>query len=132
MQRVLISMMRLSAALTLYSLEQLQKSVFLTQEGKNPLKVLDTLETSLDSLTEKLVDQMDSGKKTALDSVTSMAQDLVSSSFDGVNVIDPRQILRATDDILRASSQTVADWMDRTASAEGEAPQSAADVLDKK
>jgi hypothetical protein len=131
MQGVLISIMRLSAALTLYSLEQFQNSVFLTQEGKNPLKVLNSLESALDSLTESLVDQIDSGKKTALESVTSMAQDLVSTSFDGVNVIDPRQILRATDDILRASSQTVADWMDRTSPAEGEAPRSAADVLDK-
>jgi hypothetical protein len=122
-------MMRLSAALTLYSLEQFQSSVSLTQEGQNPLKVLDKFEEALNSLTEALVVQIGEGKQTALASVTDMAHDLVSTSFDGVNIIDPRQILRATDDILRVSSETVADWMDRTSSVDGEEPKAAADIL---
>jgi hypothetical protein len=128
MQKVLVSMMRLSAALTLYSLEQFQSSVTLTEDHRNPLKVLDQFEEALNSLTEALVVQIDEEKKSALESVTDMAQDLVSTSFDGVNAFSPRQILKTTDELLRASSETVADWMDRTSSG-GEEPAAAADIL---
>jgi hypothetical protein len=129
MQSLLVSMMRLSAALTLYSLEQIQTSVYITQGGQNPLRVLDKLEIALNSLTEALVEQIADGKKTALESVTTIAQDLVRTSFDGVNVIDPRQLLRATDRILRSSSETVADWVDRVGLVDGEEPKPAAEVL---
>ncbi len=127
MQGLLISMVRLSAALTLYGWEQIQSSF--SEGGPSPLKVLDNLEAALDSLTDVLVDRIGEGKKTTFESVADMAHDLVSTSFDGVNVVDPRQFLRTTDDILRASSETVAEWMDRVSSADGEEPQPAAEVL---
>lgn len=129
MQSLLVSMMRLSAALTLYGLEQIQTSVYVTQGGQNPLRVLDKLETALNTLTEALVDHIADGKKTALESVTTMARDLVRTSFDGVNVIDPRQLLRATDSILRSSSEAMADWVDRVSLVDGEEPRPAAEVL---
>jgi DNA-binding beta-propeller fold protein YncE len=129
MQSLLVSMMRLSAALTLYGLEQIQTSVYVTQGGQNPLRVLDKLEIALNSLTEALVDNIGDGKKTALESVTTMAQDLVRTSFEGVTVIDPRQLLRATDSILRSSSETMADWVDRVGLVDGEEPRPAAEVL---
>ena len=129
MQSLLVSMMRLSAALTLFGLEQLQTSVDITQGGQNPLRALDKLEIALNSLTEALVDHIADGKKSALESVTTMAQDLVRTSFDGVNVIDPRQFLRATDSILRSSSETMADWADRVGLVDGEEPRPAAEIL---
>jgi hypothetical protein len=129
MQSLLVSMMRLSAALTLYGLEQIQTSVYITQGGQNPLRVLDKLEIALNSLTEALAEQIADGKKTALESVTTMAQDLVRTSFDGVNVIDPRQFLRATDSILKRSSESMADWVDRVGLVDGEEPRPAAEIL---
>lgn len=129
MQSLLVSMMRLSAALTLYGLEQIQTSVDIAQGGQNLLRALDKLEIALDSLTEALVDQIADGKKTALESVTTMARDLVRTSFDGVNVIDPRELLRATDTIMRSSFETMADWADRASLVNGEEPRPAAEVL---
>jgi hypothetical protein len=129
MQSLLVSMMRFSAAITLYGWEQIQTSVYITQGGQNPRRVLDKLEIALNSLTEALVEQMTDGKKTALESVTTMAQDLVRTSFDGVNVIDPRQFLRATDTILRRSSESMADWVDRVGLVDGEEPKPAAEIL---
>jgi len=129
LQSLLVSMMRLSAALTLYGLEQIQTSVYVTQGGQNPRRVLDKLEIALNSLTEALAAHITDGKKTALESVTTMAQDLVRTSFDGVNAIDPRQFLRATDTLLRRSSESMADWVDRVSLVDGEEPKPAAEIL---
>jgi hypothetical protein len=129
MQSLMVSMMRLSAALTLYGLEQIQTSVDITREGQSPLRVLDKLEVALDSLTEALAGQITEGKKSALESMTTMAQDLVRTSFDGANAIDPRQLFRATDSILRSSSESMADLVDRAGIVDGEEPRPAAEVL---
>lgn len=129
MEKLLVSVMRLSAALTLYGMEQVQSTVSYAGKGESPFKAFDEWEATLNSLSDALTGQIGEDKKTTLESMTSMAEDLVSTSFDGVSVIEPRQILRATDDLIRASSETVSGWVERAASADGDQPRPAADVL---
>jgi len=129
MQGLVVSMLRFSAAVALYGIEQIQTTLDVTQSGQDFFKILDKFEGALDSLTETLVDNLDKGKRDTLKSFTEVAEGLVSRSFDGMTMIDPREMLRATNDLIQRSSGAFTDWVSRAASADGEKPKPAAEVL---
>jgi hypothetical protein len=129
MQRLIVSMMRFSTAVTLYGYEQLQSSVAFAQ-GEGELNgTLDRLQATIDSLSEVLVDNLGGGKKATLRSITSMAEDMVKGSFEGMRFVDPREMMKATADMIRQSADALAGRVSKVTLAEGEEPKPAADVL---
>ena len=132
MQDLIISMVRFTAAVTLYGIEQIQTASYVTQGGQDLFKVLDKFEVAFNSLTEALVDKIDESKRNTLKSVTSMAEDVVTKSFQGLNMMDPRAVIRMTGDFWRNSSDAMSDamndWFGEPAPPESE-PKPVADVL---
>jgi hypothetical protein len=129
MQKLIVSMVRFTTALALYGLEQVQTTAFLAQGGQDLFKVLDKFEIALNSLTEALIDKIDDSKRGTLRSVTNMTEDVVSKSFDSVTVMDPRSVLRLTNEFWQKTSQALTDWFEKPAPTNGSEPKPATEVM---
>ena len=129
MQELIVSVVRLTAAMTLYGFEQLQTFSNVAQGGEDFSKVLDELEVAFDSLTDALADKIDENKRNTLRSFTRVAEDVVGRTFESIDRMDPRELLRRTNDFWRRSSETISDWLAKPASSNGSEPKPAADVL---
>ena len=131
MQDLIVAMMRFSAAVTLFGMEQLQSS-FNVVEGEEDLsKAMDRFEEALNSMTDALVTKIDDKKKDTLKSVTRMSEDVVSRTVDSMNVMDPREVLRATNDLLKKTTDATADWVTKAADAVEDAADSIKSDKDK-
>jgi len=117
MQSLIVSMMRFSAALTLFGMEQLQSSLNVVEGEEDISKAMERFEKALDSLTDALVNKIDDKKRDTLKSVTKMSEDVVGRTMDSMNVMDPREVLRATNDLLKKTSDATAEWVSKAASA---------------
>ena len=117
MQSLIVSMMKFSAAMTLFSMEQLQNTLNMVEGEEDLSKTMDRFEQALNSLTEALTNRIDDKKKDTLKSITKMSEDVVSRTFDGMTVMDPREVMRATNDLIQKTSDTTAEWVSKAASA---------------
>jgi hypothetical protein len=118
MQSLIISMMKFSAAVTLFSMEQLQNTLNVVEGEEDFSKTRDRFEQAINSLTDVLTNRIDETKKETLKSVTRMSEDVVNRTFDGMSFIDPREMMRATNDLIQKTSDTTAEWVSKAASAE--------------
>jgi len=128
-EKFLLSSVRLSSAATLFSVAQLENAVSGWQDGTGFGKQMDRFGSTVDSLTQCLVEEISPGKKGALDSLAEITSKMVHQSLEGLGVFDPRQAVRLATNLAQRSSDVIAGW-----TAKGEAPpeaepQLAADVL---
>lgn len=129
MQGLIVSMMRLSTAMTLYGYEQLQSSMEFVRGEQKLNDGLDRLQGAIDSLSEVLVDHLGDRERETLNSVTSMAKDVVKRFSGGLRFMDPRETIKAATSIIERSSHALVGGGDKTTSIEVEEPKPAADVL---
>jgi hypothetical protein len=116
MQNLLVAMMRFSAAVTLYGMEQVQKTMDVVDGGEDMSKAMERLETTLNSLTDTLVGKIDTSKQDTLKSVTKMSEDVIGRTMDGVSMMDPREVMKATNDLIQKTSVATADLVGKAAS----------------
>lgn len=116
MENLIVAMLRFSAAVTLYGMEQIQSTMNIVEGGEDLSKTMEKFEKTLNSVTEALMNKVDETKKETLKSVTKMSQDVVSRSMDGINLMDPREVLRATTDLMQKTSDATAEWVSKAAS----------------
>ena len=81
MEELMISMVRFSAALTAFGLQQVQNALAGPRES---LKSVDQLQEAMDSATQALASRIDEREKTAMNSVVSMGSDLVARTVGAV------------------------------------------------
>ena len=117
MSNLIASMARFSTAMTLFGVDQLEKTMNVVGGGAELAKTVEEFETTLNSLTTVLTEKMDDKKKDTLHSVTKMAEETVSRTIDSMEVVDPREVLKATTDLLQKTSDVTAGWVSRAASA---------------
>jgi len=117
MTDLIVSMLRFSTALTLYSVEQLEKSMNVVEGGSELGKAVEAFEKTLDSLTDVLMKEMDQKKKDTLDSVSKASKDMVSRTLEGMDLMDPRQVMKASSDLLQKTSDVTAKWVSKAAEA---------------
>ncbi len=117
MQSLIVSMMRFSAALTLFGMEQLQNSLNVVEGEEELSKTMERFEKALDSLTDALVHRIDDKKKDTLKSVTKMSEDMVSRTVDSMTIVNPSEVLRATNDLIQKTTDATAQWVSKAASA---------------
>ncbi len=117
MSNLIASMARFSTAMTLFGVDQLEKTMNVVGGGAELAKTVEEFESTLNSLTSVLTDKLDDKKKDTLHSVTKMAEETVSRTLDSMEVVDPREVLRATTDLLQKTSDVTAGWVSRAASA---------------
>jgi len=128
MQSLMVSVVRLSTAATLFGLEQIETAVEVTLGRRGFSTAVDDLANTIDSMSESLVDKTAEEKRRTLDSITRATKRVVDSSADAMAVIDPKRVIEATNDVLRKSTDAVSNFIGKS-SDKGEIPQLAVDVL---
>ncbi|MGH9783745.1 MAG: hypothetical protein ACRD88_06125 [Terriglobia bacterium] len=124
MTNLAVSMLRFSAALTLYSVEQLERSLNVVEGGADLSKTIQGFEQTLDSLSEVLMREMDEKKKETLQSVSKASRDMVGRTMEGMEIMDPREVIKASSDLLQKTSDVTAKWVTKAAEAMEKAAQS--------
>jgi hypothetical protein len=135
------SMIRFTNAVTLFSMQQMQNAIGAVTDSQ---AVINRFCTALDAISNTLSTQIDASKKSTLDSMTKTGSEMVDRTMDAMNVqaLNPREIMDTTTDVMRKTSDSMADIVRRTTggskshqshseSSAGE-PESAADALGKK
>jgi conjugal transfer/entry exclusion protein len=125
MTNLAVSMLRFSAALTLYSVEQLERSLNVVEGGADLSKTIQGFEQTLDSLSEVLMREMDEKKKETLQSVSKASRDMVGRTMEGMEIMDPREVIKASSDLLQKTSDVTAKWVTKAAEAMEKATQGA-------
>jgi hypothetical protein len=109
MQELINSFVRLSAAMTVYSMQQVQTAV----ESVDPRETVTKLQKMIDSMTDALVAQIEESKKPALDSMSNLGKDMVGKTFDTINMaaMSPRDIVQQTGEIVKKTTDSLASMI---------------------
>ena len=108
MQELIVSMMRLSAAMTLFGMQQIQNAVGAAADTHH---TLEKFRKALDSMTDAMAKEMDESKTAALDSMTKVQTDIINRTWDAMNVesFDPREMMSTMADLTKKTSDSLAD-----------------------
>ena len=128
MQSLMVSVVRLSTAATLFGLEQIETAVEVTLGRRDFSTAVDDLSNTIDSMSASLADKTADEKRKTLDSITRATKRVVNSSADAMAVMDPKRVVEATNDVLRKSTDAVSNFIGKS-SDKGESPLLAVDVL---
>jgi hypothetical protein len=107
MRELISSMMRFSAAVTMFGIEQAQNAISAPADTQAAIA---KLRASLDSMSDSLASKMDDSKRAALDSMSKAQADVVNRAFDAAD-------LEAAQELMKKTSQSLADVMSRSAKA---------------
>jgi hypothetical protein len=111
MQELLNSMIRLSAAMTVFGMQQLQTTVG-SMDTKDSV---DKLRKVIDEMADAISAKIDESRRPTLDRLSSLPQDLLTRSVDST-----REVVRDTSDMVKTTS----DWLAGTVKANGAATSS--------
>jgi conjugal transfer/entry exclusion protein len=104
-QDLINSFVRLSAAMTVYSLQQMQSAVDTidTKDSVNKLKKM------IDSMADALTEQIDESKKKTVESISTLGADVVERTFDTLNVkgLSPHDLVDTTSDMVRKTTDSL-------------------------
>jgi len=129
MQDLINSIVKFSAAMTLFSMQQMQNAVGAAADTQ---VALTKFRDALDAITNAITSQLDESKKPTLDSMSHLGTDIVDRTWETMNVsaMDPRQVLQTTGDLMKKTSESIAGLVKKPAATEstGE-PQPAAATL---
>jgi hypothetical protein len=131
------SMIRFTNAVTLFSMQQMQNAIGAVTDSQ---AVINRFCNALDAISNTLSTQIDASKKSTLDSMSKTGSEMVDRTMDAMNVqaLNPREIMDTTTDVMRKTSDSMADIVRRATGAgshHGESagePESAAEALGKK
>ena len=131
MEKLIVSLMRFSTAFTLFGVEQMQNMMG-TVSGEGDVKqAMDKFRHAVDAMTDRIAQEIDDAKKGTLESLTRISEDTVHRTWTGMNVslMDPSEAMRTTTDVLKKTSDSVAQWVTRSDDTKDSDPKPAADVL---
>jgi hypothetical protein len=106
MQELINSFVRLSAAMSVYTMQQMQSAV----ESIDPKDSVAKFKKMIDSMTDALTAQIDENKKKTVDSISSLGADVVGRTFDTLNAsgLNARDIVDSTSDMARKTADSLA------------------------
>src|SRR5262245_31891966 len=110
------SMIRFTNAVTLFSMQQMQNALGAVTDSQ---AVINRFCGALDAISHTLSTQIDSTKKSTLDSMTRTGSEMVDRTMDAMNVqaLHPKEMMDTTADLMRKTSESMSDMVRRTASA---------------
>src|SRR5436309_4731781 len=106
------SMIRFTNAVTLFSMQQMQNALGAVTDSQ---EVINRFCGALDAISNTLSTQIDSSKKSTLDSITRTGSEMVDRTMDAMNVpaLNPREMLDTTADVMRKTTDSMADLVRR-------------------
>src|SRR6266851_2197883 len=128
------SMIRFTNAVTLFSMQQMQNAIGAVTDSQ---AVINRFCSALDAISNTLSTQIDASKKSTLDSMSKTGSEMVDRTMDAMNVqaLNPREIMDTTTDVMRKTTDSMADIVRRATgpaihsdSSAGE-PEAAAEAL---
>lgn len=123
MQDLINSIVRFSAAMTLFSMQQMQNAIGAASDSQ---VALTKFRDALDSITDAITGQLDDNKKPTLNSMSHLGTDIVDRTWETMNVaaMDPRQVLQTTGDLMKKTSESIAGMMKKVETTPPVAPSS--------
>src|SRR6266851_9299048 len=105
------SMIRFTNAVTLFSMQQMQNALAVTDSQA----LINRFCGALDTISNTLSTQIDASKKFTLDSITRTGAEMVDRTMDTlyVQALNPREILDTAADVMRKTSDSMADIVRR-------------------
>jgi len=128
-QDLINSFVRLSAAMSVYSLPQMQSAVGTPIDHKDSVAKLKQM---IDSMTEALTTQIGDSKKQTVDDISNLGSGVVERTFDTVTNFNPRDVVQNTSDAVRKTTDSIVGMMKSGKSDEKKSastPQAAGEVL---
>jgi hypothetical protein len=129
MQSLIVSMVRLTAAITLYGLEQIQTTAFFGEGNGNLSNMAERFESAFNAMSDSLAVKLGPDKTSALDAITDLTKDLVGKSIDGISTVTPRNMIKTGGELWQKSSDALESLLGKPASANGSEPKLASDAL---
>jgi hypothetical protein len=117
MTNLVVSMLRFGAAFTLYGVEQIENSLKVAEGGEKANQAIEGFEKTLNAVTDVLIRDMDEKKKETLQSVSKASEDMVHRTMEGAEILDPREVMKVSTDLLQKTSDVTAKWVGKAASA---------------
>ena len=113
MEKLIVSMMRFSSALTMLGVEQMQNSVGLATGKENLDEAMDRFRSALDDFSTAVVGSLDEDKKKTVDSFTKASEDALNQTMDGLNManMDPGSVVEATTDFVKKTTDSMVDFV---------------------
>ena len=115
MSNLIASMARFSTAMTLFGVEQLEKTMNVVGGGAELNTTVEELEQTLNALTEVLTGKMDEKKKETLSSVTKMTEETIGRTMDSMEVLDPRELVKTSSGLLQKTTEATSEWVSKAA-----------------
>jgi hypothetical protein len=116
MQDLFNSMVRLSAAMTVFSMQQLQTAV----GSADTKESIDKLREVIDSMADALSSKIEASRKPAFDKLAKLPEDMMSRSWES-----PRDVVQNASDMMKSAS----DWIVGTSKSESSEPKAAEEAL---
>src|SRR5713226_270241 len=106
------SIIRFTNAVTLFSLQQMQNALGAVTDSQ---ALINRFCGALDAISNTLSTQIDASKKSTLDSMTRSGSEMVDRTMDAlyVQALNPREILDTTADVMRKTTDSMADIVRR-------------------
>jgi hypothetical protein len=110
MQELLNSMVRLSAAMTVFGMQQVETAV----GSVDATESMNKLREVIDAMAAAVSSKIDESKRPTLDSVSNLGHDVVGRTMSSMNAIkvpsiNPREIVQNTSEMVSKTS----DWLDK-------------------
>ena len=115
MSNLISSMTRLSTAVTLFTVDQLEKSVKIVSNGDSMAQAVAGFEKTLDSLTDVLSVKMDKKKKSTVQAVSNMTHETVKRTLGTVEDVAP-EALKGTTELVEKTRDLAAGWISKVVS----------------
>ena len=128
-EKLFASSMRFSGAATLFSVQQVEAAFSVLEGGEGFFKQMDKFGNTVESLTKSLTEDISPGKKDTLESISRATDQVVRQSFDALSLLDPRQVLRLTNNLTQKTSETLSNWIRKKEPVPEGEPKLAVDVL---
>ena len=116
MSNLISSITRFSTAMTLFTVDQLERSVKIVSNGDSMSQAVEGFEKTLNSLTDVLAVKMDKKKKSTLQSVSNMAQETVKRTLGGVEEVAAPEAFKGTTELVEKTRDMAAEWIGKVAS----------------
>src|SRR5258708_30090986 len=100
MREMMFSMMRLSGAVTLFGIEQLQNAVVAPADTQAALV---RLRKTLDAMSESLASKMDAPKRAALDSLSRVQIDMLHRTLGVIDIDGAGEFVMKTSESLSSA-----------------------------
>ncbi len=116
MQELAVSMMKFSAAMTMFGIQQVQNAVGAMTDTQG---ATDKFKHAMDSVTNALSSELDQSNKSAASSLNNLSEKLVHRAASALDMpaMDPRNVIKAAADVLKKTTDSVTDMVEQAASA---------------